>query len=104
MEYWSIGVLEYGANLELLSRPRGWRRFQGALFYQVTQCSNRCAILQYSKTPSLRSPEFEDSLPDVASQSFRRRGEVGTTKDENEARLTPAPFPGVVRPIGRRLA
>ena len=36
------------------------------------------AILQYSKLHSA-SPGFEDSLPDVASQSFRRLGEVGKT-------------------------
>jgi hypothetical protein len=29
--------------------------------------------------PSLRVAGFEDSLPDVASRSFRRRGEVGRT-------------------------
>jgi hypothetical protein len=52
---------------------------------RIAQGFNQCAILQYSKTPSLRSPEFED-------------------EDENEALLTLAPFAGVVRPIGRRLA
>jgi hypothetical protein len=56
---------------------------------RIAQGFNQCAILQYSKTPSLRSPEFEDEDDD---------------EDENEALLTLAPFAGVVRPIGRRLA
>ncbi|HYZ73382.1 MAG TPA: hypothetical protein VE641_09915, partial [Chthoniobacterales bacterium] len=37
------------------------------------------AMLQYSSTPSLRLAGFEDSLPDVASLSFRRWGDVGRT-------------------------
>jgi hypothetical protein len=51
-----------------------------------------CAIPQNSNTPArnasrsdaggptLRVAGFEDSLPDVASRSFRRRDEVGTTR------------------------
>jgi hypothetical protein len=37
------------------------------------------AVFPHSNTPSLRVAGFEDSLPDVASRSFRRRGEVGRT-------------------------
>ena len=37
-------------------------------------------LVQYSDTPTLVPAGFEDSLPDVASRSFRRRGEVGRTK------------------------
>jgi hypothetical protein len=40
-------------------------------------CVSTTPLLQ---CPSLRLPGFEDSLPDVASRSFRRRGEVGRTK------------------------
>jgi DNA-binding beta-propeller fold protein YncE len=41
------------------------------------------AILQRSATPT---PLFEHSLPDVASRSFRRRGEVGSTNAERRTR------------------
>ena len=50
-------------------------------------------------TPSLRSPGFEHSgstelaevLPDVASRSFRRRGEVGSTSTNAERRTPNVP-------------
>jgi hypothetical protein len=35
---------------------------------------------EQSDSPSLRSQGFEDSVVDVASRRFRRRGEVGRTK------------------------
>jgi hypothetical protein len=40
----------------------------------------------FFEATSLRSPGFEDSLPDVASRSFRRRGEVGRTTKRTKRR------------------
>ena len=56
---------------------RTWARPENIPNPEEAGCNSDRA--QYSKTPSLRSPEIEDSLSDVASRSFRRLGEVGRT-------------------------